>query len=287
MGVVRAAADKWGCVDVLIRPVFSGLLAGEPGITEVIEEGVKQNDYDLIVDLDSSRVSRKLIKKLRGRRKIGRYVSLMRRIKYSGYYDAQVPKRPIDHIVKDYNVVGEAVGLKEISRPSMVSVQHDQEIVDLVSRIRGQGKDVSVLAPEASNPIRSLPIELVEGVIDRLRSQGTAVILVGLNEALCRSWVEKYAGWVYWQPMKMLGLRTLFSSVKTFYGCDSGPMHLASAMGMEVVALFGPTRPANYGPPILSGRFIEKEFPCRPCNQNKPCPYDIRCFKSITAEDVL
>ncbi|MCB0363930.1 MAG: glycosyltransferase family 9 protein [Bdellovibrionales bacterium] len=287
MGVIRAAADKWGSVDVLVRPVFSGLLAGEAGIREVREGDIQHQVYNLIVDLDSSRASRKLIKKIKAQRKVGRYVNLVRRIKYLSYYNTQVHKRPVDHIVQDYLVVGEAIGLAEIGRPSMAKVQLDSQITQLVEKIRSQDKGVAVLASEASNPIRSLPMSLVEGLIEKLKSLGVAVVLVGLDEVRCRALVEKYPGWVHWQPMKMLGLKTLFSSVKTFYGCDSGPMHLASAMGMEVVALFGPTRPQNYGPPIIEGRFVEKEHPCRPCNQNKPCPYEIRCFNSISAQDVL
>ena len=287
LGVIRAMVGHWGTVDIVLRSPFAGLFAGEPGVREITETQAKETAYDLVVDLDSSRHSRKLIKQIDGKKKIGRYVNLMRRLKYGAYYSQQVPKRPIDHIVKDYSVVGEAMGFSDLPQPRFQKVQLDQEVIQWLRDIGSSGREVVVLAPEASNPIRSLPQELVKGLIAKYREMGTAVVLVGLDEKIYTGFCAEFDGWAHWRSLSMVGLKTLFSEVETFVGCDSGPMHLASAMGMNVIALFGPTRPANYGPPMTQGRFVEKEFSCRPCNQNKPCPYDLRCFKSIAVEDVL
>jgi heptosyltransferase-2 len=62
---------------------------------------------------------------------------------------------------------------------------------------------------------------------------------------------------------------------RAFVGNDSGLMHLAEAVGVPVVALFGPTvREFGYYPALARSRTIERRLPCRPCSRNgaTPCP---------------
>jgi len=66
--------------------------------------------------------------------------------------------------------------------------------------------------------------------------------------------------------------------------CDTGTMHLASALGTDLVALFGSTDPRRTGP--FRGRVIQKkELPCVPCNRRK-CD-DPQCMAAIKPENVL
>lgn len=48
---------------------------------------------------------------------------------------------------------------------------------------------------------------------------------------------------------------------------DTGPMHLAAAMGTPVVALFGPSHPARYGPLAARQRIVRVDLPCSPCGR--------------------
>jgi len=69
---------------------------------------------------------------------------------------------------------------------------------------------------------------------------------------------------------------------------DSGPMHLACAVGVPVVALFGPTAPWRTGPFGSRHSVIRKELDCSPCYRKKTCPLGHhRCMADITVEDVL
>ena len=65
--------------------------------------------------------------------------------------------------------------------------------------------------------------------------------------------------------------------------CDTGPMHLAVALGKEVVALFGPSDPRRTGP--FKGHVLEKGMHCSPCNK-RHCP-DPLCMQGISPEDVM
>jgi heptosyltransferase-1 len=78
-------------------------------------------------------------------------------------------------------------------------------------------------------------------------------------------------------------LAEIISGAAAVVTCDTGPMHLAVALGKEVIALIGPTNPKRTGP--LRGRVIRQDLDCMPCNQRQ-CK-DPGCMRGITAEMVL
>jgi heptosyltransferase-2 len=66
---------------------------------------------------------------------------------------------------------------------------------------------------------------------------------------------------------------------------DTGPMHLANALSVPVVGVFGPTDPEATGPFGPLSRVVKKNVPCWPCYYRK-CPLDHRCMTLISAEEV-
>jgi ADP-heptose:LPS heptosyltransferase len=70
---------------------------------------------------------------------------------------------------------------------------------------------------------------------------------------------------------------------------DSGPMHLAAALGTPVVALFGSTSPELTRPGLPGDtrhRLLTAAVPCSPCFR-RSCPIDHRCMTGITTERVI
>ncbi|MBE3071848.1 MAG: glycosyltransferase family 9 protein [Acidobacteria bacterium] len=53
---------------------------------------------------------------------------------------------------------------------------------------------------------------------------------------------------------------------------DTGPMHLAAAVGTRMVALFGPSAPERWGPLTASARILRIDLPCSPCNRIRRPP---------------
>jgi heptosyltransferase-2 len=64
---------------------------------------------------------------------------------------------------------------------------------------------------------------------------------------------------------------------------DSGAMHVASALGVPTMALFGSTEPQLTGPMGARSRVLRHHVPCSPCFLRE-CPIDFACMKSISPE---
>jgi ADP-heptose:LPS heptosyltransferase len=74
-------------------------------------------------------------------------------------------------------------------------------------------------------------------------------------------------------------LLALIRSARVFVGCDSGPLHLASLVGVPVVAVFGPTDPIENAPfPGAPHRVVRRDVGCNPCREGcsaRTCLSDI------------
>jgi lipopolysaccharide heptosyltransferase I len=80
-------------------------------------------------------------------------------------------------------------------------------------------------------------------------------------------------------------LAYLLKRCSLFIGADTGPMHIAAAVGTPIVAIFGPKDPQIYAPNCPNYIIVRKDIPCSPC-EKRSCSHS-SCMKAITAEDVL
>ena len=67
---------------------------------------------------------------------------------------------------------------------------------------------------------------------------------------------------------------------------DTGTMHLATLLGVPVVAVFGSTEPRLTGPLGSGHRIIRHQVECSPCFLRE-CPIDFRCMNAISVEEVV
>lgn len=79
-------------------------------------------------------------------------------------------------------------------------------------------------------------------------------------------------------------LIALIKCCKIFLTNDSGPMHIAAALGVKLLALFGSTNEIKTGP-YPEGKVIHKHVECSPCYK-RVCPIDFRCMTRITVDEV-
>jgi len=87
-------------------------------------------------------------------------------------------------------------------------------------------------------------------------------------------------------------LAGVLAQLDLFVTSDTGPMHLAAAVGTPVVALFGPAQPARYGPRAAVERIVRVDLPCSPCGRVRLPPERCRghvpdCMDGITVAAVV
>jgi heptosyltransferase-2 len=80
-------------------------------------------------------------------------------------------------------------------------------------------------------------------------------------------------------------LLSLMAGCRLIVANDSGPMHLAAAMGIPLVAIFGSTDERATGPLATRVRIVKKGVACSPCGKRE-CPIDFRCMADLSVEEV-
>ncbi len=80
-------------------------------------------------------------------------------------------------------------------------------------------------------------------------------------------------------------LPALLSQCHLFIGNDSGAMHVAAAVGLPVVAVFGPTDPFGTAPVTSRCSIVQEKPYCSPCFLRR-CPTDHRCMTRVTPDAV-
>lgn len=125
-------------------------------------------------------------------------------------------------------------------------------------------------------------------VASRLRADGADVVL--LTSPGERAQAERIASWCDNLPMigqegDVLHLAAVISHCSVVITNDSGPLHLAAALAVPTVSIFGPTDPGRTVIPGAS-RVIHRPFGCQPCYKRE-CPLGHhRCMNDITVDEV-
>jgi len=83
-------------------------------------------------------------------------------------------------------------------------------------------------------------------------------------------------------------LGAMFERCSAVVSSDSGPMHIAAALGVPTVGIFGPVNPLLQGPYGKNARYVRKEeLSCLGCNYYKSCPVGNSCMTELEAERVF
>lgn len=121
------------------------------------------------------------------------------------------------------------------------------------------------------------PVDRMAGLIDTLIERGERVVLTAaptqdersllaaiITRTRARERIVDLSG-----QLTLKGLAALTARARLFVGVDSAPMHIAAAMGTPVVALFGPSGDAEWGPWEVPHRVVSSAMHrCRPCGND-------------------
>ena len=119
------------------------------------------------------------------------------------------------------------------------------------------------------------PAAATAALLDRLAADGWPLVLTGAPDPAERALVTAIRAATsatvvdLSAQLSLTELAAVIGSARLFIGVDSAPMHVAAAMGTPVVALFGPSGDAEWGPWRVPHRVVASTtHSCRPCGNN-------------------
>jgi heptosyltransferase-1 len=271
---------------------------------------IRRRPYDLVIDFHGLLKSAAIVLISGGKRKLG-YDSLQ---ELSGlFYTEKIHEDLGKHAVERYldfvrYLAGNRDGRNEacLKGTPEFTIAISEEDQRRVAALLAEHKEI--LAPAktdrpgeakrergfiAVNPIAFWETKLWEDqkfaeLGDRLREElGIGIVLTGGKAGP----LERIRGRMRTEAVNLGGRTTLrelaclYRQAALVVTTDSGPMHLAAAMGTPVVALFGPTDPARTGPYGPGHRVIRRDLSCAPCLR-KHCE-DPRCMTEISVNEIF
>ncbi len=225
-----------------------------------------------------------------GYRRDGRGFLLTRRVKLD---DCGAPVHQAEYylrLVRELGFEGPPAPIR--LRVTPAEKKAARGLLDSAGARDGKKRPLVVLNPGASyGPAKRWPVDRFAQLASRLQDERSAeVVIVGAPAEA--GLAEQMASRMPRRPMvlsgktDLRGLLGLLSWAKLFVTNDSGPMHMANALAVPVIGIFGPTVPAATRPYQPPSTVIWRGAPCWPCLY-RTCPYGHQCLTSVEVAEVL
>jgi ADP-heptose:LPS heptosyltransferase len=200
----------------------------------------------------------------------------------------------IEHLLRQFSRYGFPISG---SNPRLHLKESDQDWGKDFLRRRGltleEKSKAIILHPGSGSKKKVWPLErflrLAQMLQDRLCSK--ILILFGPAEG---SEVERVfkemdpQAFIQIKGLSLLELASVMKGCRLFIGTDSGISHMASALGIPTIAIFGPTDPRVWSPRGEKVWVVRKEIPCSPCSREKSFQcIGSECLKGIEIDEVL
>ena len=282
-----------GCpyVDDVVVYDHKGQDKGVRGLGRVLMR-LRQYHFDKVIDLQNNARSHLLAAWCMPRSSYGYRNGKMGMLLTDGIKDDQPGLAPVPH---QFRILGKlGIVYDEGFRLEMWPRRDDHDFAREL--LHGQWIDekdhiivgINIAASERW-PSKNWPVASMAELCDRLAADGVRVIITGMEKdrPVARALMTKARS----KPGMIVGktnilqLAALISRCRVFVTPDSAPLHVASAMKVPVIALFGPTHPQRHVPP---GKVcvMTREMECRPCYLPQ-CRFGGQaCLKDITAYEV-
>ncbi|MGD2124490.1 MAG: lipopolysaccharide heptosyltransferase II [Desulfobacteraceae bacterium] len=271
----------------LLRP--GGQVSALKEIRRFLKE-LRSEAYDLVIDLQGLFKSGLLTGLSRGRRKIG---FTFGREGSSLFLTEKPLAVNIDqHAIDRYMKAVEYLNCSKDSWKGHIPIRpSDKQPIDRHLDENGlSGKGLVAINPMARWKTKLWEPQRFAALADRIQKElSCKVVFTGSGHD--RLAIDRIISYMKERPLNLAGktglreLAYLYSACPIAITTDTGPMHIAAAMGTSVVALFGPTAPQRTGPYGKGHQVIREDIECSPCFK-KRCGH-MTCMKEITVERVF
>lgn len=310
---IRALKNHFNAsVTALLNPIVGKLLEGSPEIDEVIcfdqerwqkslmtklalVKLLRMNKFDLAVVLNPAKRFHALVC-LAG---IPRRLGYDRKWGFLLTHKIEDKKKLGQKHEVEYNLdLVRAIGANTDDMHISLAVNPEEErfVENLLEKHNINAKDAIIaMHPFASNPAKCWPKERFAALAQRLslKSQ-TKIIIIGGQEEVSAS--KDIISLIKQPVINLTGRLTLRQLAAFLKRCtllisnDSGPVHIAAAMDVNTVVIFGRNiagvGPERWSPWGNQHTILHHDPGCDPC-LDRDCPYEFKCLTSITLEEVL
>ena len=259
---------------------------------------LRDRRYDLLIDFQGLLKSSVWVVLAKARRKVGFGRGMEHAECSYVFLNERIPAVEMDrHALERELILLEQIGIssKSVVYDLPISSENDAEAIGLLHQ-QGLGEHDPLIAinPMAKWPTKLWDHQRFAEVADRLMKEGCRVAFTGSGDDqeqidhICRQMAR--------QAIRLDGktsLKTLaavYRRSRVLLSTDSGPMHIAAAVGTPVVALFGPTAPWRTGPYGEQHQVIRLGLSCSPCFKKRclTTEYEERaCLRRITVDEVV
>jgi heptosyltransferase-1 len=306
--VLNLLRGKWPAAHVswLVSSACASLLEGHPQIDELIRferrrfgkgwrkpsaalglfsftRGLREKNFDLVIDLQGLFRSGWLAWKTRAPIRVG--PNEARELGWVFYTHHVATGFPEGHAVDRYLKIADALGLgREPVKFVFATTDSDrQSAAELIE----PGRRFAILLPGANWKSKRWPVEhfaaLVKPLHDQFALESSVVGAAGDKEL-----AAQIPGAVDLTGRTNLRqLVALMERAEIVIGNDTGPLHIAAALGRPLVALYGPTNPDYTGPYGRLDSVLRHPIECSPCLSSR-CRYaHLRCLAELNPQSVL
>ncbi len=257
------------------------------GLTEFLRE-LRRKQFDLVIDLQGLFRSGIITYLSGAAHRVGfanaRELSPI-------FYNYKISHPSIEmHAVDRYLLIAKELGagISKIDFKINIPKKENEYVSGLINRIKK--RPLIAINPSARWETKMWPLKryakLADAIADKLKAQ---TVLIGSREDEDR--INELLSMTKSKPVNLCGrtsllqLAALLKRAALLITNDSGPMHIAAAVGTSVAAIFGPTRPVRTGPYGKGHVVLQSSLPCINCLKKK-CD-DLKCMDAISVDEVF
>ncbi|MFC1573851.1 glycosyltransferase family 9 protein, partial [Candidatus Latescibacterota bacterium] len=290
-------------IDVVVYPFVFDLIKNNPYVDNVIV--VKRDffgrfffyiqslfkSYDVIIDYINNPTSAAISFLTRAKVRIGN------KTKRNFFYTFKLQDREITYSSIRCLKKLQPLGLDDFDDyyPKLYLDDKDEKAADMFLKESNIDGDIVGIFVSAKYPTRQYPAECFAELGMRIvrETSFNVLFIFGLHDEQTLRCIKVITGKeekIYFrQPDTTLGeLAALLSKLTYLITNDTGPKHVATALQIPTLTVFGPTEERMWNPPDLKTfPVVRKKLVCTPCNKI-PCRFDtIECMKTLKPEEVF
>lgn len=149
---------------------------------------------------------------------------------------------------------------------------------------------IIALNPATTWPAKNWPADYYAAIAKALQPKGHILLCGGPADQALGEYIIKQSGVPIINAVNqtsLLQLAALISHCKVLVTGDTGPLHMAIALNIPTISMFGPTDPKKFGPLTSEHVVLQEQIGCRPCHKTV-CPHKhLNCMHSLSPNKVI